>query len=328
MLFRSVNEDEVITISSEQLLANASDVEGEVAIDSVSYSGSDGIFTDNGDGTFSFAPNENFNGDVSLDVVVTDEDGATVATNANIDVLPINDAPVSGDLAYSVDEDGSITLSQEQLLAQAGDVDGDDLTAANLTVDGNATVVANDDGSFIITPDADFNGDIDLSFDITDGDATIQATADLTVNPVNDLPTVGQPQFVTQEDTSFTFTEEQLLQNAGDIDGDNLTVENVASDSGTLVDNGDGTYTFAPNENFDGNVNVTFDVNDGTATVPAEANIDVQSVVDMPELSIASDLVIASDNFESGSNGWNANTESSQGFETGDMLGQIGRAHV
>ncbi|WP_116870716.1 tandem-95 repeat protein [Vibrio splendidus] len=320
----SVNEDEVITISSEQLLANASDIEGEVAIDSVNYTGSDGIFTDNGDGTFSFAPNANFDGDVSLDVVVTDEDGATVATNASIDVLPVNDAPVSGDLAYSVDEDGSITLSQEQLLAQASDVDGDDLTAANLTVGGDATVTANDDGSFTITPDANFNGDIDLNFDITDGDATLQATADLTVNPVNDLPTVGEPQFVTQEDTSFTFTEEQLLQNAGDIDGDNISVENVASDSGTLVDNGDGTYTFAPNENFDGNVNVTFDVNDGTATVPAEATIDVQSVVDMPELSIASDLVIASDNFESGSNGWNTGTESSQGFESGDMLGRIG----
>ncbi|MBT0043074.1 tandem-95 repeat protein [Vibrio alginolyticus] len=320
----SVNEDEVIIFTEEQLLAQSSDVEGDVSLESVSYSGSDGILTANDDGTYSFAPNENFNGGVSLDVVVADEDGATATTNANIDVLPVNDAPVSGDLAYSVDEDGSITLSQEQLLAQAGDVDGDDLTASNLTVDGNATVVANDDGSFTITPDADFNGDIDLSFDITDGDATIQATADLTVNPVNDLPTVGQPQFVTQEDTSFTFTEEQLLQNAGDIDGDNLTVENVASDSGTLVDNGDGTYTFAPNENFDGNVNVTFDVNDGTATVPAEANIDVQSVVDMPELSIASDLVIASDNFESGSNGWNANTKSSQGFETGDMLGRIG----
>ena len=320
----SVNEDEVITISSEQLLANASDIEGEVAVDSVNYTGADGIFTDNGDGTFSFAPNANFDGDVSLDVVVTDEDGATVATNASIDVLPVNDAPVSGDLAYSVDEDGSITLSQDQLLAQASDVDGDDLTAANLTVGGDATVTANDDGSFTVTPDANFNGDIDLNFDITDGDATLQATADLTVNPVNDLPTVGEPQFVTQEDTSFTFTEEQLLQNAGDIDGDNLSVENVASDSGTLVDNGDGTYTFAPNENFDGNVNVTFDVNDGTATVSAEATIDVQSVVDMPELSIASDLVIASDNFESGSNGWNTGTESSQGFESGDMLGRIG----
>ncbi|MDG2897918.1 tandem-95 repeat protein, partial [Vibrio parahaemolyticus] len=154
----SVNEDEVITISSEQLLANASDVEGEVAIDSVSYSGSDGIFTDNGDGTFSFAPNANFDGDVSLDVVVVDEDGATAATDANIDVLPINDAPVSSNLAYSVDEDNSITLSQEQLLAQASDVEGDALTATNLVVDGDATVTANDDGSFTITPDANFNG--------------------------------------------------------------------------------------------------------------------------------------------------------------------------
>ncbi|MCL9777645.1 cadherin-like domain-containing protein, partial [Vibrio methylphosphonaticus] len=61
----SVNEDGIITISDDQLLANSSDVEGEVAVDNVSYSGTDGIFTDNGDGTYSFAPNENFNGDVS-----------------------------------------------------------------------------------------------------------------------------------------------------------------------------------------------------------------------------------------------------------------------
>ncbi|MCZ8489560.1 cadherin-like domain-containing protein [Vibrio lentus] len=58
---------------------------------------------------------------------------------------------------------GSITLSQEQLLAPTADADGDDLTAANLTVGGDATVTANDDGSFTITPDANFNGDIDLS---------------------------------------------------------------------------------------------------------------------------------------------------------------------
>ncbi|MDH5933672.1 tandem-95 repeat protein [Vibrio splendidus] len=320
----TIDEDSVLTFNESQVLLNASDIEGDVELVEINYDGPDGIFSINGDGTCSFAPNENFNGQVQLDVTIQDEDGAQVDTHITVDVLPINDVPVSGELAYSVEEDGSITLSQEQLLSQASDVDGDDLTASNLIVDGDATVVANDDGSFTITPDANFNGDIDLTFDISDGTDTLVATADLTVNPVNDLPTVGEPQFVTQEDTSFTFTEEQLLQNAGDIDGDNLSVENVASDSGTLVDNGDGTYTFAPNENFDGNVNVTFDVNDGTATVPAEATIDVQSVVDMPELSIASDLVIASDNFESGSNGWNTGTESSQGFESGDMLGRIG----
>ncbi|MGR5456839.1 cadherin-like domain-containing protein, partial [Vibrio alfacsensis] len=92
-----------------------------------------------GDGTCSFAPNENFNGEVQLNVTIQDEDGATVDTVINVDVLPINDAPVSGDLAYSVDEDGSVTLSQEQLLSQASDVEGDDLTAANLSAGDNAT---------------------------------------------------------------------------------------------------------------------------------------------------------------------------------------------
>ncbi|MDF4917409.1 tandem-95 repeat protein, partial [Vibrio parahaemolyticus] len=125
----TVQEDGQITISDEQLLANSSDVEGDVELVGISYDGPDGIFTVNDDGTCSFAPNENFNGQVQLDVTIRDEDGAEVDTVINVNVLPINDAPVSGDLAYSVDEDGSITLSQEQLLAQAGDVDGDDLTA-------------------------------------------------------------------------------------------------------------------------------------------------------------------------------------------------------
>ncbi|MDW2325847.1 tandem-95 repeat protein [Vibrio sp. 1401] len=280
----SVNEDEVITISSEQLLANASDVEGEVAIDSVSYSGSDGIFTDNGDGTFSFAPNQNFNGEVNLDVVVVDEDGATASTTANIDVLPINDAPVSGDLAYSVDEDNSITLSQEQLLAQATDVEGDALTASNLVVDGDAMVTANDDGSFTITPDANFNGDIDITFDINDGSDTIVATADLTVNPVNDLPQPEDQAFTIGEDGVLTFTDQDLLDGATDIDGDDLSVEGVTytGADGVLTDNGDGTYSFAPNENFNGDVNFTFDVSDGTDTVTANIDVSVTPENDPP----------------------------------------------
>lgn len=50
----TVDEDNAITISDEQLLANSSDVEGAVSIDSVTYSGTDGVFQDNGDGTYTF----------------------------------------------------------------------------------------------------------------------------------------------------------------------------------------------------------------------------------------------------------------------------------
>ncbi|MDF4696833.1 tandem-95 repeat protein, partial [Vibrio parahaemolyticus] len=217
----------------------------------------DGIFSVNGDGTCSFAPNENFNGQVQLDVTIRDEDGAEVDTYITVDVLPINDAPVSGNLAYSVDEDNSITLSQEQLLAQASDVEGDALTASNLMVDGDARVTANDDGSFTITPDANFNGDIDITFDINDGSDTIVATADLTVNPVNDLPQPEDQAFTIGEDGVLLFTDEDLLDGATDIDGDDLSVAGVSytGADGVLTDNGDGTYSFAPNENFNGDVN-------------------------------------------------------------------------
>ncbi|MDA0145489.1 tandem-95 repeat protein, partial [Vibrio sp. RW] len=293
----SVNEDEVITISSEQLLANASDIEGEVAIDSVNYTGSDGIFTDNGDGTFSFAPNANFDGDVSLDVVVTDEEGATVATNASIDVLPVNDAPVSGGLAYSVDEDGSITLSQEQLLAQASDVDGDDLTAANLTVGGDATVTANDDGSFTITPDANFNGDIDLAFDINDGTDTLVATADLTVNPVNDLPTTSDVYANVDEDNVITITQEQLLANAADIEGDDLVASGLTlvGDDATIVDNGDGTFSITPSENFNGYIDVAYSISDGDTPIAANLGLTVDPVNDAPIVSADVAITIEED---------------------------------
>ncbi|WP_264875584.1 tandem-95 repeat protein, partial [Vibrio agarivorans] len=261
----TIDEDSVLTFNESQVLANASDVDGEVSVVDVSYDGPDGIFTVNDDGTCSFAPNENFNGEVQLDVTITDDDGATVDTVINVNVLPINDAPVSGTTAYQVDEDGSITISQEQLMSQASDVEGDDLSASNLTVDGNAEVTVNDDGSFTIIPDADWNGDIDMTFDITDGTDTIQATADLTVNPVNDLPQPQDQEFTVEEDGTLTFTDADLLAGATDIEGDDLSVEGISytGTDGILSDNGDGTYSFAPNDNFNGDVEFTFDVSDG-----------------------------------------------------------------
>ncbi|MFA0692809.1 cadherin-like domain-containing protein, partial [Vibrio splendidus] len=181
------------------------------------------------------------------------------------------DAPVSGDLAYTVNEDASITLSQAQLLAQATDVESDDLTAANLSVGGNATVTANDDGSFTITPDANFNGDIDISFDLTDGTDTVTATADLTVNPMSDPTVVSDVSYTIDEDGTLTFTDAQLLAGASDADGETLSIDSVTytGTDGVFTDNGDGTYSFEPNENFNGEVDLSFSVTTGAETVDA-----------------------------------------------------------
>ncbi|MCV5960994.1 cadherin-like domain-containing protein, partial [Escherichia coli] len=82
-----------------------------------------------------------------------------------------------------INEDSSITLSQEQLLAKAGDIDSENLEAINLSTDDNATIQYNDDGSYTITPDENYNGDLDLTFDIIDNDGgSVQVGLDITVN--------------------------------------------------------------------------------------------------------------------------------------------------
>ncbi|MDK9744816.1 cadherin-like domain-containing protein, partial [Vibrio sp. B516a] len=197
----TVQEDGQITISDEQLLANSSDVEGDVALANVSYSGNDGSFVDNGDGTYTFTPNENFDGNISLDVTVIDQDGATDTTTAGIDVIAVNDAPETSGIQAEVDEDNAITITQEQLLANATDIEGDDLVASNLqTNDPDATIVANDDGSFTITHTENFNGELDFTYNISDGENDVLTTLDLTVNPVNDAPEAGDEIFIQAEE--------------------------------------------------------------------------------------------------------------------------------
>ncbi|AYV19805.1 tandem-95 repeat protein [Vibrio mediterranei] len=291
----TVDEDNVLIFNETQLLSSASDVEGDVSLVEVSYSGNDGIFTVNNDGTCSFAPNENFNGTVTLDIVIADEDGAQVEATFDVNVLAVNDAPVSGDIAYTLDEDGNITLSQNQLLSQANDVDGDDLTATNVTVGGNASVSENPDGSFTVTPDANFNGDLNLSFDVSDGLETIQAAGTLTVNPVNDLPTTSDVSANVDEDTSITVNQVQLLANAADIDGDQLTASNLSAANASIQDNGDGTFTITPDANFNGLIDIAYDISDGSTPVAGNLALTVDPVNDAPIISADVPITIEED---------------------------------
>ncbi|MFA0693096.1 tandem-95 repeat protein, partial [Vibrio splendidus] len=150
----SVNEDNSITITPEQLLAQSSDVDAgdTVSLSSVTYSGTDGVFTENADGTFTFAPNEDFNGSVSFDVEIQDVDGETATTTAGLTVVEVNDPPVAGSTSYSVNEDEVINFTEAQLLAQSSDVEGD-VSLDSVTYTGtDGILTANDDGTYSFAP--------------------------------------------------------------------------------------------------------------------------------------------------------------------------------
>ncbi|WP_419797048.1 MAG: cadherin-like domain-containing protein [Terasakiella sp.] len=280
----AMNEDGTITISEDQLLANASDVDGDtLSVQNLAADG--GSLTDNGDGTWTFEPAADFNGSIDLSYDVSD--GTTTTTAAGtIEVAAINDAAVvSEDTSFAMNEDGTITISEDQLLANASDVDGDTLSVQNLSADGG-TLTDNGDGTWTFEPAADFNGSIDLSYDVSDGTTTTAAGGTIEVAAINDAAVVSEDtSFTMNEDGSITISEDQLLANASDVDGDTLSVQNLAADGGTLTDNGNGTWTFEPAADFNGSIDLSYDVSDGTTTTAAGGTIEVAAVNDAAVVS-------------------------------------------
>lgn len=190
-------------------------------------------------------------------------------------------------------EDSSFVVNGATLLAAANSTTGGSLTLVSVTV-ADATVVDNLDGTYTVTPNADYNSDLygplQISFQVSDGTTTVTGIASLEVTAVPDAPVAGTAALpAATEDTSVILTREQLLGDASDPDGDSLSVVNLSLANvpdGTLTDNMDGTYTFTPASNLSGPVVLTYDISDGTGNiVSTSATLTVAAVNDVPVLS-------------------------------------------
>ncbi|EZH83806.1 outer membrane adhesin like protein, partial [Ectopseudomonas composti] len=104
---------------------NATDVDG----DSLSYSIASGDEPKHGtvtlraDGTFTYVPGKDYNGQDSFTVTIDDGNGGTTTSVVSLDVTPVNDIPVTADQSKVTDEDQSVSGK-----IVATDVDGDKLT--------------------------------------------------------------------------------------------------------------------------------------------------------------------------------------------------------
>ena len=230
-------EDLIYTITAEDLLTGFTDADIDNDADStqelsiLGLSATDGVITDNGDGTYSFSPNPDVNGDITLNYLVTDGAGGnTIATNT-FSLEAINDLPeIEGELITTdangneipifrdINEDGAegLLINQDDLLGAYKDVDGNLLAVNNLALQdptaGTLTLTA--DGNYQFTPAADFNGLATFTYEISDGNASIQQSYFITVNPINDAPVgtsktidVTSGEFVTLSPDDFGFKD-------------------------------------------------------------------------------------------------------------------------
>jgi Cadherin-like domain/RTX calcium-binding nonapeptide repeat (4 copies) len=276
-------EDTAFTLTAAQLLANATDAEGN-PLSVVNLQATNGTLVNNGNGTWTFTPAANFNGQVNLSYGVSDGSLTTAAT-ATVTLAAVNDGPVAGALVVlpALAEDTSVTLTAAQLLQNATDIDSASLSVVNLQAS-SGTLVNHGNGTWTYTPALNDNSGVTFTYQISDGTATVAGTASMDLTPVNDGPVAGAPIVLAAlaEDTSTTITTAQLLANASDVDGDTLSVTNLQASSGTLVNNGNGTWTYTPALNDNSGVTFTYQISDGTATVAAAASLDLTPVNDAP----------------------------------------------
>ncbi|MCH2199474.1 MAG: Ig-like domain-containing protein [Flavobacteriales bacterium] len=144
---------------------------------------SDGFSTT--DACFRYEPELNYHGEDFLEITWCDDYGACASALVQIDVLPINDAPVG------VVDSGSTTDQiplDIDVLNNDYDIDGDNLTVTSILDEGNGEVVMNPDGTITYIPELGFCGEDEITYVVCDDgspELCENVTVTITVTPAD-----------------------------------------------------------------------------------------------------------------------------------------------
>lgn len=225
---------------------------------------------------------------LGIEQVVFDN-GIVTAADIALVVTDLENSPVFAipDGGYEVESSETLMIESAELVTNDIDFDGDDLSVVSVqdAIGGDVSLV---EGNITFIPANGFSGDASFTYTVSDGNGSI-SIARVSINVIggsNSAPIAGNVDLgATNEDVAIIFTEAELLANSNDVDDEGLSVTFVSVDptAGIITDNVDGTYTFTPTENFNGdNVEISFTVSDGELESSAIATLDVIAVNDGP----------------------------------------------
>ena len=206
-------------------------------------------------------PNENYNGELDVELTVSDGIAESEVFRFKINVIPDNDAPqITQKAPLSTLEDTPLTIDRDRDLTIV-DID-------NVPEDFTLTVEGFEGGNYSVDPDqvtvipnGDYSGPLEVRVLLTDGEGQITSkTLKVDVTAVNDAPVI------TGQDAVNTPEEEPL-----EIAFNHLTVfdpDNNYPDDFTLTVQDGANYsldgnTITPALDFSGELSVPVVVNDG-----------------------------------------------------------------
>ncbi|MEA5377631.1 tandem-95 repeat protein, partial [Vibrio parahaemolyticus] len=238
-----------------------------------------GTVSVNPDGSVTYTPNDNYVGKDTFTYVVT-SGGVSESTTVTVNVTPVNDAPVAKDDIATTQEDTAVTID---VLSNDTDVDGDKLSIQSATVPEAQGKVEIVDGKLVFTPAENFNGHAEITYTVTDGALTDQATVKVTVNAVNDTPVVESniaDQALAEDFTPYTIDLNTAFSDVDNVDGE-LTFS-VSGNSNIQVAIVNGIATITPTADWNGSETLTFTATDPSGeSVSQTVDFTVAPVVDI-----------------------------------------------
>lgn len=255
----SIDEDNDIVLSMDDITATDPDTDpADLSLEV--RAGSNYTFSG-----LTVTPAANFNGTLTVVIVVNDLSSESDPYDLPITVNPINDAPeITSTPVTTATEDALYTYGFE-----AHDVDGDVLEFTGFVIPNWLTLVVNSqtDVTLAGTPDDANIGNNSVTIRVSDGTVNVDQEFVIVVENINDAPVITDQNTIrTEEETPKEITVYDLIIDDPDNQVTDMTLTILPGSQYTF----EGT-TITPNPGVSGNITVNVKVNDGLLDSPVYA---------------------------------------------------------
>jgi len=222
-------------------------------------------------------PLPNWHGISTITVYMTDENSLLDTASFVLTVTSVNDPPTIEPVDdVTMPEDGTASV-----LLNVTDIDTDELIYNFYTSQQqpifNFTLI---EDTLYISPVQNWNGQVNLTIFVSDGESSVNTSLVITVTPVNDAPTINPIDDITiVEDSSSS-----IIIYAQDIDSDGLEYDFMTDDPHFDIMIAANMVTISPHLNWFGQGYLTVSASDGQDSAEAGFTITVTPVNDRPEL--------------------------------------------
>ncbi|MBU2953320.1 beta strand repeat-containing protein, partial [Marinobacter sp. F3R08] len=298
-----VDVNESLSIAPSVLLANDSDADGDpLTIQSV-QNPANGTVSIDASGNVVFTPDAGFTGEGSFTYTVSDGNGGTDSATVTVAVNPVagttninvqaSDTAVTEDDASNNTASGTVSVSNADGSEGAVNSSTANHGSVNVDANGNWTYSLDNTSTAVQALKAGETLTDTITFTSNDGTNTSQ---DITITGTNDTPTASNVDLgsMTEDTGSFLITEAMLADGITEVDSSEaVSAQNLSltTGNGSLVDNSDGTWTFTPDADWDGQVHLAYDYTSGAETGSNTASMTVIADADTPELTLTSETV-------------------------------------